>query len=95
MLMFLILLVACFAANSGIEVIARVNGVVTTITIVTYTTSFFMFIGLIDMSQLKPFLTNGISHIAYGGLLPLGWLSESAIILLPVPLLKNNAKAGQ
>lgn len=95
MLMTLILIVASFAAYSGIEVIARVNGVVTTITIITYTTSFFMFTGLVDLNQLKPFLTNGITHMAYGGLLPLGWLSESAIILVLVPFLKNSAKAGQ
>jgi spore germination protein KB len=94
-LMAVIMAIACYAVYMGIEVIARVNGVVTTITVVAYCISFFMFVNLIDLRQLQPVLNHSLSKISYGGLLPFGWISEIAILLILAPYLKNSATAGK
>ncbi|MDF2923745.1 MAG: hypothetical protein K0R57_2659 [Paenibacillaceae bacterium] len=94
-LMSLILIVSAYAVHSGIEVIARVNGVVTVITMLAYCISFFLFVNLIDFHLLAPVMNNSLSKISFGGLLPLGWMSESAIILVLMPYLKDTAKAGK
>lgn len=96
-IMAIILSVCSYAVYGGIEVIARVNGVVTTIAIITYCISLLLFVNLIEPSQLRPVMTNPMNHIAYGGLLPLGWMSETALVLLLGPFLqskKNIAKAA-
>lgn len=92
-IMILIMAVAGFAVYYGVEVIARLNGVVTSITIAAYVLSFFMFVDLIDFNELQPVMDHSLSKIAYGGLLPLSWLSEVAIVLLLAPYLKKTANA--
>lgn len=81
-IMIIILSVCSYAVFGGIEVIARVNGVVTTISIITYCISLLLFLNLIEPDQLRPMLNTPFPHVAYGGLLPLGWLSETALVLL-------------
>lgn len=88
-IMIIILTVCSYAVFGGIEVIARVNGVVTTVSIITYCVSLTLFLNLIEPSQLLPVMTTPMSHIAYGGLLPLGWLSETALVLLLGPFLQS------
>lgn len=85
----LIMAVTCFAVFHGIEVIARVNAIVTCITLTAYTLSFLMFINLIDLQQFQPVMDHKASEIAYGGLLPLGWLSEIALVLVLASYLKK------
>ncbi|MDF2937502.1 MAG: hypothetical protein K0Q90_2875 [Paenibacillaceae bacterium] len=88
-IMIIILSVCSYAVYGGIEVIARVNGVVTTISIITYCVSLLLFLNLIEPHQLMPILNTSLPHIAYGGLLPLGWLSEAALVLLLGPFLQS------
>lgn len=94
-MMILIMTVVCYAVHQGIEVIARITGVVTTITITIYSLSFLMFINMIDIHQFQPVLNHSFTKIAYGGLLPMGWISEIAIVLILAPYLKNSRMAGK
>ncbi|RAV06483.1 endospore germination permease [Paenibacillus sp. YN15] len=88
-IMVIILSVCGYAVYGGIEVIARVNGVVTTISIITYCISLTLFFNLIEPHQLMPIMDTPLPHVAYGGLLPLGWLSEVALVLLLAPYLHS------
>lgn len=92
LIMIIILSVCYYAVMEGIEVVARVNGIVTTVSIITYCISLLMFINLIEPYQLQPVMSNSLPHIAHGGLLPLGWMSEAALILILGPYVK--AKDG-
>lgn len=94
-MMILIMAVVCYAVHQGIEVIARITGVVTTITITVYSLSFLMFSNLIDFHQFQPVMDHSFTKIAYGGLLPMGWISEIAIVLVLAPYLKNSRMAGK
>lgn len=93
--MTLILFVAGYAVWSGIEVIARSNAVVTVIAWIPYGFSLILFSRIIRPEHLLPMLQQHPAAIAYGGILPLSWYSEVAVLLILAPFLQHRHKAAK
>ncbi|WP_438447839.1 GerAB/ArcD/ProY family transporter [Gorillibacterium sp. sgz5001074] len=91
--MIIILIVTGYAVVSGLEAIARSNVFVTAISMVPYFFSLLLFQKLIDFGRLWPFFQHPPGVLAYSGLLPAGWFSEIAVLLILAPYLKHRSKA--
>jgi spore germination protein KB len=91
--MGIIVFVAGYAIVSGIEVIARVNVIVSVVSLIPYLISLALFADLIHFGHLFPMLQHKPATIAYSGLLPSGWFSEIAILLILSPYLQKRESA--
>lgn len=94
-IMIVIMAVTGYAVSQGVEVISRMNLIVTGVAVVVYGASFFMFSNIMKPHLLQPMLSNSFAHIAYGSVLPISWISESAFVLILAPHIERPAHAGK
>lgn len=82
-------LLGAYAIANGIEVIARVNVLVLFISFLVLATSTVLFLGEMNFENILPLWDVSLSNQILGAMTPLGWLSESAMILYLIPYLKK------
>ncbi len=89
-----IVLVACYALFGGLEVIARVNGILLPLGIAA-----LLFVGLgslpqVDFGQYLPVLEKGLGPVNWGGVILTSTIAEIIIILMLYPYLQDRNRVG-
>ncbi|WP_141504129.1 GerAB/ArcD/ProY family transporter [Paenibacillus luteus] len=94
MLVGIIVLVSVYMVSQGIEAMGRVHFIVLVFVLVFVAINIVLLWGQYDFKQFLPILDIApVRHIP-AGIMPLGWLSEIAtLLLLLVPFLENKASA--
>ncbi|QMV42129.1 GerAB/ArcD/ProY family transporter [Cohnella cholangitidis] len=90
-----ILLVIWYAVAEGIEVIARISAIVYVGTLVFLTLGMGMQFNQMKLKYLFPIGEATLPQILQGGIPAIGWISESAFLLLLVPYISKPALASK
>ncbi|TMV51600.1 hypothetical protein FE783_07450 [Paenibacillus mesophilus] len=85
--------VVLFAVNHGIEVIARINLIVVFASLFVFLVTAILLAKDVHPGFILPIGDHPLSRIVQGGLLPTGWLSEAAVLLLVAPFLNDPGAA--
>ncbi|ULL14090.1 hypothetical protein DVH26_06310 [Paenibacillus sp. H1-7] len=88
------LLVMLYSANHGIEVIARINMIISLITFLTILVTIILLLNKVQLPFLLPIGEHSIRSIIHGSIPPTAWLSEVAILLVLLPYLKHPEHAS-
>lgn len=91
----IIALVAVYMAAQGIESMARVHFIVMVFFMFFVGLNVLLLWGQFDWKQFLPAFDNEPIRYAASGFMPLGWLSEVAVILLLLPYLKKTSSAAK
>lgn len=81
--------VVMYAVSQGIEVIARINLIIVFASLFVFLVTTILLTKEVHLENLLPVGEHPLSSIGQGGLLPLSWLSEAAVLLLVAPFLKD------
>ncbi|KAA9004850.1 GerAB/ArcD/ProY family transporter [Paenibacillus spiritus] len=92
-LLVVILGAALYITGRGIESVARVNSIVVLLLMLFLPVFLAGVIPLSDSHNLLPFFDHSAAALTKASLMPVGWMSEIAVLLLLAPYLKTPQRA--